>query len=481
MDERIRNPIAMSKLTTPEQAALLIRDGMTVGASGFTMAGYPKAVPLALAHRAESGEQIKITLITGASVGDELDGALARAGVIARRYPYQTNDSLRERINAGEVAYVDMHLSQVPFYIRQGYFGKIDVAIIEACAIDEMGRIIPSTSLGCSNVLVEYADKVIVEINTTQPVGLMGYHDVYSPKPIPYTEPIPILKVSDRIGVPYITCPPEKLAAIVYCDIPDGTRSIPPVDLGSRKMAEHLLNFLRAEINIGRLPYPLPPLQSGVGAMANAVLNGLMLSDFGDLSLYSEVLQDSVLDLIDAGKIKFASGTAFTFSPEKSSYFKKNLERYRSSMVLRPMEISNSPEVIRRLGVISVNTALEVDLSGNVNSTHVNGTYLMNGLGGSGDFTRNASVAIFTTLSTAKNGLLSCVVPVVSHVDHTEHDVDVLITEQGVADLRGLTAYERAERVIENCAHPEFREGLRNFIRKARRCSKGLHGIAKTF
>jgi succinyl-CoA:acetate CoA-transferase len=478
MDDRIRNLHALSKLTTPDEAALLIKDGMTVGTSGFTMAGYPKAVPLALARRAEAGEDIKITLITGASVGDELDGALARAGVIGRRYPYQTNDAIRERINLGDIAYVDMHLSQVPFYIKQGYFGKIDVAIVEAVAIDEMGNIIPSASLGCSNVLMEYADKVIVEINTTQSMGLAGYHDVYSPKPIPHTEPISITKTGDRIGTPYISCPSDKLAAVVYCDIPDGTRPIPPIDDGSRKMAGHLLNFLKSEMAAGRLPDPLPPLQSGVGAVANAVLSGFIESDFNHLSLYSEVLQDSVLDLIDAGKVDFASGTALTLSPDKLLLFYKNIEQYRSKIVLRPQEISNSPEVVRRLGAIAVNTALEADLSGNINSTHLNGTYIMNGLGGSGDFTRNALISIFTTLSTAKNGTLSCIVPTVSHVDHTEHDVDILITERGIADLRGLTAYERAEKIIKNCAHPGFKDDLQAYIHYAHACSTGLHGIA---
>jgi succinyl-CoA:acetate CoA-transferase len=478
MNERIRNPHAFGKLATPDEAALLIKNGMTVGASGFTMAGYPKAVPLALARRAKAGEDIKITLITGASVGDEIDGALARAGVIGRRYPYQTNDALRERINLGEIAYVDMHLSQVPFYIRQGYFGRIDVAVIEAVAIDEAGNIIPSASLGCSNVLAEYADRIIVEINTAQPAGLAGFHDIYSPKPIPRTGPIPLASAGERIGVPYIACPREKLAAVVYCDIPDGTRPVLPADEGSRKMAGHLLNFLKAEMAAKRLPDPLPPLQSGVGGVANAVLSGLIKSDLRRLTLYSEVLQDSVLDLIDAGKVDFASGTALTLSPEKLPVFQRNIEKYRPKIVLRPEEISNAPEVVRRLGVIAVNTALEADLSGNVNSTHVNGTYMMNGLGGSGDFARNASVAVFTTLSTAKNGTLSCIVPAVSHVDHTEHDVDVLITEQGVADLRCLTPYERAEKIIENCVHPDFRDGLRAYIHYARTCSTGVHGIA---
>ena len=151
MYNRISNREVEAKVTTAAAAAQLIKDGMTVGMSGFTLAGYPKAVPMALAKRAEKGEQIRITLITGASVGDEIDGALSRAGVIARRYPYQSHADLRALANDNKVAYVDMHLSQVPFFIKNGYFGKIDVAVSEAVGIDEEGNIIPSTSIGCSN------------------------------------------------------------------------------------------------------------------------------------------------------------------------------------------------------------------------------------------------------------------------------------------------------------------------------------------
>jgi len=165
-----------------DEAALLVKKGMLIGTSGFTLAGNPKAVTPAIAKRAENGEELALTVITGASVGDEVDGVLTRSGALARRYPYQTNDSLRNAANQGKVAFVDMHLSQVPFWIRYGYFGKMDLGIIEAVAIDEKGNIIPSSSLGCSNTIVEHADKIIVEINNSQSPELEGIHDVYSPK-----------------------------------------------------------------------------------------------------------------------------------------------------------------------------------------------------------------------------------------------------------------------------------------------------------
>lgn len=465
--DRLRDDSLIEKIVTADDAAKLIKDGMTVGTSGFTPAGYPKIVPQALAKRARSGEKIGITLITGASVGDELDGELASAGVIKKRYPYQTNNEIRDAINNGSVEYADIHLSHVPLWIKSGYLGKIDLAIIEAVAIDEEGNIIPSTSVGCSNNIVEHADKVIVELNIAQPLALEGIHDIYSPKKAPETEPIPIVRANNKIGMPYIKCNKEKIAAIVISDAIDTGKDVSPVDQISKQMANHLINLLNKEIKEGRLTHNLRPIQSGVGNVANAVLSGLLDSNFSNLTLYSEVLQDAVLDLIDSYKIKFASATALTLSPSKLRYFYENIYKYKDKIILRPQEISNHPEVIRRLGIIAINTAIEADIYGNVNSTHINCSRMMNGIGGSGDFARNSSLTIFTTASTAKNGTVSSIVPFVTHVDHTEHDVHIIITEQGTADLRGLSPKERAITIIENCAHPKFKPQLKKYYEES--------------
>lgn len=477
MSERIRNAGLKEKVVSADEAAKLFCSGMTVGMSGFTAVGYPKAVPMALARRADKGEELKLTLITGASVGDELDGSMARAGVIDRRYPYQTNGSIREKINLGEINYVDMHLSQVPYWIRNGYFGRIDIAVIEAAAIDEKGNIIPTASVGCSDTLVRCADKVIVEISMAASPAIEGLHDIYTPERVPNTQPIPITHADDRIGTPYIPCTPDKIAAVVFCDIPDGNSELKEADETMQAIAGHLIAFLEDEVCAGRLPTPLPPLQSGVGGVANAVLSCLERSNFTDLTVYTEVMQDAVIRLIKAGKVRCASATSLTISPSQKEEVFGSIDGWRDKIVLRPEEISNSPEVIHRLGVIALNTALEADLSGNINSTHVNGVRVMNGIGGSGDFARNAGLTVFTTASTAKGGTLSCIVPQVTHVDHTEHDVDVIVTEQGAADLRGLTAYERAEKIIENCAHPNYKPMLREYLEKAKASALAKHGL----
>ena len=424
-------------------------------------------IPAALAKRAEAGEKLDLTLLTGASTGDEMDGVLARAGVIRRRIPYQTNKDLRDAINRGEISYMDMHLSQLPNWVKNGYLGKVHVAVVEATAIDENGNIIPTTSVGCANTYVACADQVIVEINTTQPLDLEGIHDIYSPKKAPDTEPIPITRTEDRIGTPYIPCTPDKIRAIVISDIPDNGRSVAAIDETSQKIADNLVQFLKDETKAGRLPTPLPPLQSGVGSVANAVLAGLKDSDFENINIYSEVLQDAVFDLMDAGKVACASGTSLTISPAKREAFYAKFPLYRDKIVLRPQEISNSPEVIRRLGVIAVNTVIEADIYGNTNSSHIGGSRLMNGLGGSGDFGTNAGLSIYITPATAKKGTVSSIVPFVTHVDHTEHDIHALITEYGVADIRGLSPIERAHKIIDNCAAPEFREELNAYLEEA--------------
>lgn len=469
---RVRNKELHAKIVSAEEAAAFIKPNMNIGTSGFTPAGYPKAVPLALAERMKN-EPFTVNLWTGASVGKELDGALAEVGGIKRRMPYQTNKHLRNAINSGSVEYCDLHLSESAQLARYGFMGgKIDVAIVEACAITEEGHIIPTTSMGNTASYVQSADVVIVEVNTSQPLELEGMHDVYVPLDPPHRLPIPVVKAADRIGTTYIPCGVDKIKYIVPCDIKDDVRPFGAIDENSRKMSEHIINFFNEEIKAGRLPKNLLPLQSGVGNVANAVISGFVDSDFTDLEVYTEVIQDGMFDLADAGKLKFASGTSFSPSPDGLNRFYTNIKEYREKMMLRPQEIANSPEVARRIGIIAMNTAIEMDIYGNVNSTHIMGSKMMNGIGGSGDFARNAYLTCFFSTSTAKDGAISAIVPMCSHTDHTEHDTDIFVTEIGLADLRGLSPRERARVIINNCAHPDYRPMLLDYLERAEKATK---------
>ncbi|MEB3371600.1 acetyl-CoA hydrolase/transferase family protein [Saccharopolyspora mangrovi] len=480
MSGRIRNRQFAAKVVAAEDAAELIKPGDNVGMSGFTGAGYPKAVPAALAKRVatsrEIGRPMKVGLWTGASTAPELDGALAEVEGIELRLPYQSDPAVREKINSGRLDYTDIHLSHVAQRVWQGIYGELDVAVVEISGITPDGDLIPSSSVGNNKTWLEQADRVILEVNSWQSADLDGMHDIYYGTALPpHRRPIPLTHPSDRIGVPHLKCPADKVIAVVETESPDRNAPFTPPDETSRQIAAHVLDFLDLEVRSGRLPRELLPLQSGVGNVANTVLAGLQDGPFEGLTAYTEVIQDGMLQLIESGTLTMASATAFSLSPTAVERFNRDTAAYRDKIVLRPQEISNHPEVVRRLGCLAMNGIVEADIYGNINSTHVMGSRIQNGIGGSGDFARNAYVSIFVTPSLAKSGAVSTIVPMVSHVDHTEHDVDVIVTEQGLADLRGLSPKMRAELIIERCAHPDFRPALRDYFERAQQSSYGLH------
>ncbi|WP_071393007.1 acetyl-CoA hydrolase/transferase family protein [Bacillus tuaregi] len=481
MLERIRDERLRDRVVTAEEAASWIENGMTLGLSGFTRAGDAKAVPIALVNRVKGDESFKVNVYTGASLGSDIDTIFAEAGIIGKRLPFQADPTMRKGINKGDFLFVDQHLSHTSELLRSNVM-SVDVAIVEAIAITEDGMIIPTTSVGNSLTFALNAKSIIVEINMAQSTQLEGIHDLYEPGKQGERQPLPLVKPDDRIGTLGIPIDVDKLQGIVFTNQLDSPSTIVQPDEETKVMAQHLISFLRNEVEEGRLTEKLAPLQSGVGSVANAVLHGMLDSEFENLEVYSEVLQDAVFDLIDAGKVDFASCCSLTLSEEKMNHVFANFENYRDKLIMRPQEISNHPEIIRRLGLISINTALELDIYGNVNSTHVLGTKMMNGIGGSGDFARNARLAIFVTKSIAKGGDISSIVPFVSHVDHTEHDVDVIVTEQGYADLRGLAPRERVGLIIDNCAHPMYREQLREYYEEAlQRGGQTPHVLEKAF
>lgn len=477
---RVLHPGLQRKIMSAEEAAALIPTEGNVGMSGFTGSGYPKEVPLALARRIMEAhvhdQPFKINVWTGASTAPELDGALAMVDGVDKRLPYQSDPTSRKRINAGDMEYTDIHLSHVPQFVRYGFLGQLAVAIIEVTAILEDGRLIPASSIGNNKTWIDQADKLIFEVNEWQNIAQEGMHDIYYGTSIPpYREPIPIVRPGDRIGLPHFICPEHKVLAVVETNARDRNTPFTPPDRVSRQIAGHILDFLQYEIKKGRIPEDLLPIQSGVGNIANAVLAGLQQGEFHNLTSYTEVIQDGMMDLMESGQMLIASATAFSLSPTWIEKFNADIDRYRDMIVLRQQGISNHPEVIRRLGCLAMNGMIEADIYGNVNSTHIMGTQMMNGIGGSGDFARNAFMSFFMTPSVAKGGAISAIVPHVSHTDHTEHDVQVMVTEQGLADLRGLSPKQRAVQIIENCAHPDYRPALREYFRMARAESPGKH------
>ena len=471
------------RIITAQEAATYINDGDGVGISGFTLSGTPKTVLPEVAKRAEeahaAGKPFKINLYTGASTGDSIDGMLARAKAINFRAPFISNPVVREAINGNEITYNDLHLSLMAQDLRYGYLGKVDVAILEAVDITPDGKVYLTTAGGIGQTVANLADRIIIERNTFH--NTIGLHDVYEPQDPPYRTEIPIYKASDRIGRPYVQVDPKKVVGIVEVCLPNEQVVFKELDPVTRKIGENVVNFILSDMKRGVIPATGLPIQSGIGNVANAVLKALEdCNELPPLDLYSEVLQDSVIDLMEAGRVNAGSTCSLSLSQECLQHVYDNLDFFRDRLILRPSEISNHPEVIRRLGLIAMNTAITVDLTGCVNSSHLWGTRIMNGIGGSGDFARNAFVSIFSCPSTQKGGTVSSIVPMVTHVDHTEHDVRVVVTEWGVADLRGKGPDERARLLIENCAHPEYRNYLWDYLKISNK--KHLsHNLAATF
>ena len=457
------------KFITAEEAATYVKHDDNVGFSGFTPAGCPKVIPEAIARRAEQehkeGRPFKIGMFTGASTGDHLDGALARAEAVKFRTPYQSNKDMRTLLNAHGAEYFDMHLSELAQSLRYGFLGRVDVAIVEAVDVTEDGEIVPAEGVGILPTICRMADKILIELNRFHPKELRGIHDIYEPEDPPMRREIPVYKPSDRIGQPFVKVDPKKIVGIVETNRePDGSK-FAPLDDVTLAIGRNVSDFLVGEMKAGRLPKSFLPLQSGVGNVANAVLGCMGENEaIPPFTVYTEVIQDAVIKLMEQGRVTFASGCSLSVSHEALREIYSRLDFFKDKLLLRPQEISNNPEVVRRLGVITINTALEADIFGNVNSTHVLGTKMMNGIGGSGDFTRSGYVSIFTTPSTAKDGKISSFVPMVSHMDHSEHSVKVIISEYGVADLRGKSPVQRAREIIERCAHPEYRPLLHAYL-----------------
>ena len=450
-------------ILTPEEAAAMVNHDETIGFSGFTPAGAAKVIPTALAARAEAeheaGRPFKVGVITGASTGPSLDGALAKADAIKFRTPYQSDKDLRNSINAGKTHFFDMHLSLLPQYVRYGFLGQVDWAIVEAADVSVDGKVLLTTSVGAAPTFLSQAKKVLIEVNARHPKELLGFHDIYEPDSPPYRRPIPICNAEDRIGTQRVWVDSKKIMGIVQSNRPDEVKDFSPVTDVTTKIGQNVAEFLAGELKAGRIPKQFLPIQSGVGNVANAVLGAMgEHPEIPRFQMYSEVIQDAVIDLVKSERCSFVSGVSLTVTDQVLQSIYDNLDYFRRRLMLRPQEIANNPEIVRRIGIISVNTALEADIFGNINSTHVLGQKMMNGIGGSGDFTRNAYISIFTCPSTAKDGKISAIVPMCSHMDHSEHSVQVLVTEHGIADLRGKDPRERATTIIENCVDPSYRD-----------------------
>lgn len=448
-----------------ETVAASIPKDATILISGFGSVGYPKAVPIALT---KDDRDLSLTVVSGGSTGAEIDTELVKANAVSRRFPYQSRKESRDAINSNQIAFHDRNISSVSDEVQYGQLVDPDIAIIEAVAVGK-DWLIPSTSIGHTPAFVESADRLIVEVNRSQPLELQNIHDIYRLEAPPERSPIPLTAPDERIGSSYVEFNPEKLEAVVETekrDVPYSFRNPTETD---KAICENFAPFLVNEISRSSIYQDSVRLQFGVGSLGNALMSAFGEVDFGDRDLiyYGEVIQDGLLDLIDSGKLSTASATSLALSEEGQDRLFSNIEHYGEHIILRPADVSNNPSLVDRFGIIGVNSALEVDIYGHVNSSHINGTDLINGVGGSGDFNRNSFLSVTALPSVTNSGDISRIVPMVKHVDHTEHDIDVIVTEQGVADLRGLSPRERAQEIITQCAHPKFKSSLNKYLQNS--------------
>ncbi len=442
------------KIMSAEKAASQIKSGMTVGLSGFST-GAPKVIPLEIV---KPGKVKNLTVIQGAGVG--MLKELAESGAVSRYAAFQWSREMHNSINSGNIAFTDIHLGHLSSKLRNGVFGKMDYAIIECSAINEDGGLVPSISLGINNTLLDCAEKVLLEINLAVPAEIEGMHDIYK------NDFKPLNGILQRKGETVFRCDPEKIAGIVITDDLEPKINFRDTNEVYQDIARQVLTLLDKEISANRLPRDFT-LQAGVGGVANAVLQGLSEGGYRGLKMFTEVLADGALGFVSSGVITEASTTTLDLSPIGLETFFGNTEFYKKHIVLRPLEISNGVAQISAMELVAMNTALEADIYGNINSTNAMGMKMLNGIGGSNDFCRSAKLSIFITPSTAKNGAISSIVPMVSHVDSTEHDVDVIATEYGYADLRGKSPKERVKEIIENCVHPDYRQQLWDYYNGA--------------
>ena len=291
MSDRIASAKLRDKVMTAEEAAQFVNHGDKVGTSGFTGAGYPKAMPAAIAQKAkaahEKGQDFSIDMYTGASTAPECDGVLAEANALRYRMPYQSDPTMRNKINAGELKFQDIHLSHSGMMVEEGFFGEVDLAIVEAVRITEDGNIVPSSSVGNSVEFLNAAKKIIIEVNSWQSEELEGMHDIWTVPPLPNRVPIPITKCGDRIGATYIEIDPDKVVAVIETNDPDRNAPFKAPDEVSEQIAGNFLDFLENEVKAGRLTYDGYVMQSGVGNVPNAVMAGLMESKFENIQAYT--------------------------------------------------------------------------------------------------------------------------------------------------------------------------------------------------
>ncbi len=441
------------KIMSPEEAVKkLMLNTKSIAFGGMGGQSVPKVIPKAMSEnqRYFSG----ITVYTGGGTTKSFEKNISKLK-INRRFYYLSDANSRLAVNSGKTMMMEYSVSKYSRLLSYEMVKPVDIAVIEATAIRKNG-IILSLSIDAIPTLVNASRKVIIEINRKKP-ELDGIHDIYG---IRDGRIIKLTSINQRIGKPGLKIRSNQIGAIVYSDEKEENASsyskTPP---DAKTFSENIWKILEEKIKFNNKM----PLQVGAGSIASSIVNA---SPFGNLKIWCEIAPSRWLEYTDS-KIDIISASAIYSIPGDESYtsrFLENYKEYSGKIILRPNNVTNSSELISRLGVIVIQQALEIDIFGSVNVSHINSN-IYNGVGGSIDFCSAGKYVIVVLPSTANNGKKSRIAPWLTCVDIPRHLVDFIVTEIGIADLRWKDPRERAEEIINKCVHPDFRDSLLRYFR----------------
>jgi len=412
------------KQTTPAQAVRRIASGQHVFISSG--AAEPIALVNALVAQADHFTDTQIvhllTLGPAPYVEPQYEGNF-------RHNAFFIGGNVRSAVHAGRADYTPVFLSQIPALMRSRRI-PVDVALIQCTEPDKFGFVNLGVSVDIGLAAIESAHTVIAEVNPNVPV-------VY--------------------GAGFLSF--DRIDAFVVNDAPMVTIDPQPIDDVSMEIGR----------NVAALVEDGCTIQTGIGLIPDATLKAL--KDKRDLGLWTEMFSDGVLDLIEAGVI---NGKYKTIHPHKVSasftFGSQRLYDYvhrNPTFTFHPSDYINDPiRVARQHKMVAINSALQVDLTGQVCADSL-GTKFYSGIGGQVDFIRGASMCsggkpIIALPSTARGGQVSRIVDTLSEgagVVTSRGDVRFIVTEYGSADLQGKSIRERALSLI-SIAHPDFRTEL---------------------
>lgn len=416
-----------SKRTTAENIAARVENGWLIGMDAA--AAHTDAIMSALAERAAKDElrgvriQTLLDVYPLAFYADEgLKGKLTGVS-------WFSSGGARKAVNGGWADYIPNYYRDIPRYIRSGY--DYDAYCVSVSPMDKHGYFSLSTVSSYSVAMIEKAKHIFIEVNERQPRAVCGaqLHISQVDALVENTHELPVL-------------PPTKIDEI----------------------SETIGGLIAEQICDGAC------IQLGIGAIPDAV--GAALKQKKDLGIHTEMFTDSMVELIQCGAVNNSKKqihrgqtvTTFAFGSQRIyDYIDDN-----PAIAFMPVDYVNDPEVIcKNDNMISINAALEVDLWGQVCAESV-GTKHMSGSGGQVDYVRGAcqskgGKSFIAFSATAKGGTISKIKSILTPgavVTTSKNDVDYIVTEYGLAHLRGEPLSRRAEQLIA-IAHPDFRDELR--------------------